>query len=91
MARLCQINGSFVSAYVKPTMVERTVQQLIPNPNSNLAGNSPRRELDRRCGRDRRQQNQAVLIDLRSPYTRRKNYRRDSENNRAPSGIDTYA
>ena len=92
MATIRQINGGFISAYVKPKMVERTVQQLIPNSQNNQFGDKPpRRELDRRCGRDRRRQNQAILLDLRSPYARRKNYRRDSENNGALSGIDTYA
>jgi len=93
MATIRQINGGFISAYVKPNMVERTVKQLLPNSNnySEAKDKSPRRELDRRCGRDRRQQNHAILFDLRSPYARRKNYRRDSEGNGSLSGIDTYA
>lgn len=92
MARIRQLTGSFAAAYVKPAMVERAVQQLIPTAQNTLIKDKPpRRELDRRCGRDRRQQNRAILYNLRSSYSRRKNYRRDSENNGSLSSIDTYA
>ena len=92
MAFIRQIKHSFAAAYVRPTMVERTVQQLIPSTQHSQPQNQhPRRPLDRRCGRDRRQQNRAVLYDLRSPYSRRKNSRRGSEMVGYRTGIDTYA
>lgn len=91
MAILRRIRGSFISDYVKPDMVERTVAQLIPTAPIRKSTSQPvRRELDRRCGRDRRQQNQDVLLELRSPRARRKQSRRDFESDSSIKGIDTY-
>ena len=91
MAVIRQIKGRFVSAYVKPKMVARTVKQLMPGTQSDqLKYNAARREIDRRCGRDRRQQDQAILINLRTSHARRKNGRRGSEDNTV-HGIDIYA
>ena len=77
MSTIRRLRGSFVSCYVKPSLVERTVEQLIPaSKTRKLQVKQPvRRELERRCGRDRRQQQQAVLLDLRSPHARRKTSR----------------
>ena len=91
MAVIRQIKGRFVSAYVKPKMVARTVKQLMPDAQSDqLKYNAARRAIDRRCGRDRRQQDQAILINLRTSHARRKNGRRGSEDNTV-HGIDIYA
>jgi hypothetical protein len=92
MATIRRIRGSFISEYVKPRIIERTVEQLIPTIQpGKQAKQSARRELDRRCGRDRRQQKQDVLLDLRSPHARRKQSRRDWEDDNSLTGIDTYA
>ncbi|MGD8925885.1 MAG: hypothetical protein PVG20_03475 [Thioalkalispiraceae bacterium] len=91
MASIRRIKGSVIADYVKRTIVEHTVEQL--SPVTQVVGyskRSVRRELDRRCGRDRRQQQRSVLIDLRSPHARRKHSRRDLENDNSIKGIDTY-
>lgn len=93
MAIISQIKGAFISKYVKPTAVAaRTVQRLSPNTQSPRQQDQPvRREIDRRCGRDRRQSAHAILINLRSAHARRMNGRRDSEGTDHNSGIDIYA
>ena len=92
MATLRRIRGNFLSEYVKPRIVERTVERLISSaPSQKRMSQGVRRELDRRCGRDRRQIKQEVLLDLRSPHARRKESRRNWENDTSLKGIDTYA
>jgi hypothetical protein len=92
MASIRRIRGSFIADYVRRNIVEHSVAQL--NPVTQIAGSSKRpvrRQQDRRCGRDRRQQQRNVLVDLRSPHARRKQSRRDLENDTSIKGIDTYA
>ncbi|MGD8782955.1 MAG: hypothetical protein PVF28_04725 [Thioalkalispiraceae bacterium] len=92
MSTIRRLRGSFVSCYVKPSLVERTVEQLIPASKTRKQVKQPvRRELERRCGRDRRQQQQAVLLDLRSPHARRKTSRRTFGEQSGIEGIDTFA
>ena len=92
MANISQIKGVFVAKYVKPTAVARTVQRLSLTTQGLRPQNQPvRREIDRRCGRDRRQGDHAILINLRSAHARRMSGRRDSENTDRNAGIDIYA
>jgi len=91
MAVIGQISRKFVSKYVKPKTIIRTVQLLIPKAQQPPQENQPiRRQIDRRCGRDRRQADCAILLNLRSAHARRKNSRRNTEISNTISGIDTY-
>jgi len=91
MAVISQIKGTFVSKYVKPKTIARTVQLLIPDTLRPPQEEQPvRRQIDRRCGRDRRQNDRAILLNLRSAHARRKNGRRGTETGNTISGIDTY-
>ncbi len=92
MATIRRITGKIVSTYVKPIAVKRVVKQLVSTAQANGQNKRPvRRQIDRRCGRDRRQQQHPIIIDLRSSYARRLNSRRDYEDMNDNAGIDTYA
>ena len=89
---LRRIQNNLNSAYICPTSASRKAQQLISQDSALLksAEQQARREQDRRCGRDRRQSRQAVMLDLRSSYARRKSGRRTREMNRHGLGLDVY-
>lgn len=88
MATIRRITGKIVSTYVKPV----AVKQLVSTAQANGQNKKPaRRQIDRRCGRDRRQQQHPIIIDLRSSHARRLNSRRDYEGMNDNAGIDTYA
>ncbi len=89
---LRRIRKNFNSAYISPMSASRKAQQLTSYESAQLNNTEqqPRREHDRRCGRDRRQSRQAVMLDLRSPYARRKNGRRDKEMKYHSIGLDVY-
>ena len=90
---LRRIQTNFNSAYVTPTAISKKVQQFTTQKSAPVQDRAEqaRRDHDRRCNRDRRQQRQAILMDLRSPYTRRKIGRRSEENTKSATGIDIYA
>ena len=91
MAVISLIKRTLVSKYVKSKAVASTVQLLTPSAQRPAAETQPvRREIDRRCGRDRRQSNCATLLNLRSAHARRKTGRRGCEARNTTSGIDTY-
>ncbi len=90
---LRRIQKNINSAYISPMSASRKAQRLT-SQNAPILKNTEqqaRRDQDRRCGRDRRQSRQAVILDLRSPYARRKSGRRTQEMNRHSIGIDVYA
>ena len=92
MAITRRISETLVSAYVKPRVIKQFTRQLVSV--ALVGGTTPpqvRREIDRRCGVDRRQQQRPVLMDMRSAYARRISNRRDHETLDGQSGIDTYA
>jgi len=92
MAIIRRITSNIVSTYVKPVAVKQVVKQLVTTTQVYGQKQQPiRRQIDRRCGRDRRQQQRPILIDLRSSYARRVNCRRDSETHTQQASIDTYA
>ncbi len=96
MAILRQIANQFDPVYLRPTTLAKAVQELVPKVNTQqteIGNQLPRYPQDRRSGQDRRRKNQPVLIDMRSPHSRRVNRgRRDAEPyNNAIVGIDTYA
>jgi len=88
---LRRIQNTFNSAYITPLSVSKKAQQLTTSAQQEHK-EDVRRDLDRRCDLDRRQQRRAILIDLRSPYLRRKLGRRSQENIRNYAiGIDVLA
>jgi len=91
MAVISLIKRTLVSKYEKSKAIASTIQLLTPSTQRPVPEAQPiRREIDRRCGRDRRQSNCAILLNLRSPHARRLNSRRDLESENSHSGIDTY-
>lgn len=92
MTVIRQLRNHFDASKLRPTVVERqrriVLQTYQPVPSSESA---IRHQPDRRCGRDRRQQQRPVLINLRSPHARRTERRRQSESSEAIIGIDVYA
>ena len=96
MTTIRQIRTNFDPSRVKPGRVARTTARLIAESYASTQQDlQPRRQFDRRCGRDRRQQQRAVLINLRSPHARRTDRRRCSETSSSITdssiiGIDVY-
>ena len=95
MAYLRKLGSHFDPVFIKPANLSRAVTLFrvhaaqIPDPEGQLL---KRRQLDRRCGIDRRSQQQPILLDTRSPYSRRKiNHRRTRDDNESAAGIDVYA
>jgi len=87
-----RIQNNLNSAYICPTSASRKAQQLTSQDSAQQkdAEQQTRRDLDRRCGRDRRQTRQAVMLDFRSPHARRKSGRRNREMNHHSIGLDVY-
>jgi len=90
---LRKIHNNINSAYISPMSATRKAQQLTSQDSALISKTEQRvrREYDRRCGRDRRQSRQAVILDLRSAYARRKSGRRTQESHYQSIGIDVYA
>lgn len=93
MAFIRRIGQHFDAYQIQPRQAITRAEALLQNANSSSSqsGYHKRRELDRRCHRDRRQTQQRVLLDLRSPYSRRTTGRRSSESGQTMIGIDVYA
>lgn len=92
MAIIRQLGERLNSHYIQPTLVQRSAARLIAQSYGQAPSQPvPRRAVDRRCNRDRRQQQQQVLLDLRSPHARRNKGRRSSDPGYAITGIDVYA
>lgn len=92
MAVLRRIQNNLNSAYICPRSASRKAQRLISQESDLLktAEQQARRDQDRRCGRDRRQSRQNVMLDLRSPHARRRSGRRNQESIRYSTGLDVY-
>jgi len=78
---LRRIQSNLNSAYICPQSASKKAQSLISHDSEPLKNteHQARRDLDRRCGRDRRQVRQNIMLDLRNPYARRKSGRRIQE------------
>ena len=92
MALIRQIGQHFRAYQVEPKTTIRSTGQLFSGAYSTPEQTShKRRELDRRCHRDRRQKQLPVLMNMRSPYSRRTNGRRSKDSGYVETGIDVYA
>lgn len=90
---LKQLQHTIDSTYLSVERIRLKAQQLKverTEPDHKQRHQS-RRALDRRCGRDRRQQDRAILLDLRSPYARRRAGRRNEEKSAGKTAIDVFA
>jgi len=78
---LRKIQSNLNSAYICPQSASKKAQSLISQESELLknAEHQARRDKDRRCGRDRREARQNIILDLRNPYARRKTGRRIQE------------
>jgi hypothetical protein len=101
MAYLRQLSSHFDPVYLKPSNLQRVVQQWRTSPAPAYTPDEqqrpPRRQQDRRCGIERRSRQLPTLLDTRSPHARRKqNSRRladgtfSLEGAGAGVGIDVY-
>ena len=89
-----QISGAFDPVYLKPKVLAGAIKQLLPCalPMTALQGDMLRSGQERRQG-DRRQRKQHVMLELRSPYSRRHiSGRRNHDflTGRLDCGIDLY-
>lgn len=99
MAYLRLLGHHFDPVYLKSETLGRAVSLLYtPTTDTALDENrqAARRQQDRRCGVDRRRQQQPVLLDTRSPHARRQQSRRLNPNRMSGedndiTGIDVYA
>ncbi len=92
---LRHISAAFDPVYLKPKVVTRAIRYMLPLnvASTALHNNACRSEHDRRKD-DRRQHKQKVLLDLRSPHSRRNRSGRrhlDSIAGQFDRGIDQYA
>ncbi len=84
MTWIRHITAQFSPTYLRPRVLARAVHHIIPvekRPH-------PHRSSERRCGVDRRQASQSVMLDTRNPYARRSG-RRVSDAKTGQS-IDVY-
>ena len=89
---LRRLQNNFNPANIKPKTVSSKARQLTAQKANPIQPQNEqnRRPRDRRCGLDRRQFKRFVLLDLRSPYARRKSSRRDEETQDSGYGIDVF-
>jgi hypothetical protein len=97
MAYLRQLSSHFDLVYLKPANLSRAITVLSTNPPAQQLPEQQqlvRRQQDRRCGIDRRSQQRPILLDTRSPHSRRKQRRRQQDaplHEESRAGIDVYA
>jgi len=98
MAYLRQLSSHFDLVYLKPANLGRAITLLGTNPSAKQLPEQQqraRRHQDRRCGVERRCQQRPILLDTRSPHSRRKQSRRRQQDNplheESRAGIDVYA
>lgn len=92
---LRHISAAFDPDYLKPKVITRAIRYMLPPQMINTAcqNNACRSSHDRRQD-ERRQRKQKVLLDLRSPHSRRHRSGRrqlDCMADRQDRGVDLYA
>lgn len=99
MAYLRLLGHHFNPVYLKPDNLSNAISLLQASPDQTKKDKNRRTtkdQRDRRCGIDRRSQQQPVLLDTRSPHARRQRSRRVHLHRMSGEvtdiiGIDVYA
>ena len=102
MALIKRLAYHFNPEYIRPNNIARAIRQIKPVENLSTSRQAVRDDscrrikLERRSGLERRQGNTSVILDLRSPYSRRKSRTRrryELELGASPttSGLDEWA